>query len=565
MTELAKRCLASWKKFAPGWEIKLWKSEDFGLKGPFIEECRAKKLWGFVSDPVRYAALCEYGGVYLDLDVELVGSLESLGSFEWVASEEGVRGETWVNPGSGIALEKGSPFAKRMIDYYATHKWEGKTGGQIFAQVNGERMVDGLPTISGLRVLPKDIMSPIGIDGKLRKTERTVGIHWYAGSWFTKKQKVVRWLSRHGFQWLINLRLKFISHVEVKRGRKDPLKILYQWTGLTSYQGDCWRAMNNRAEIKVVVAVRGRDGVDFKAEEVLHGLDYLVIDESDKISVSVAEEKIKAWLGDWTPDVIYAAGWYNPVTKAVAYGKTWDRVPKVCGVDMPWRNTLKCWLAPLFLRRYAKRFKACYVPGAFCRKYCQWIGFKNIHTGLYAIDIKRFAASAAGSSLRTPTLEYQADPSSGTSALPRPLVYIGRQSQEKRVDLLEKGYEIYRRNGGVLPLKMYGKGCRDGFVRPEDVPGIMQNAAALVLCSDFDPWPLVLLEATASKCPVVASDKCTNYPELGRDWTIFKHGDKESLAAALLKIKPNTLDVSEYGCEKWVERTLKIFEEAAAK
>ena len=214
MNELARKCFASWRKFAPEFEIRIWTSRDFdGAEGgfsewPFVKTCRARKLWGFLSDPVRYAALHEFGGVYLDLDVELVAPLGPLvAAGEFVAGEEGMRGETWNNPGSGIALAKGSPFAKRMLEYYAGHDWEGRTGGSIFGEVNGERIVEGKPVFSGLRVLDKDVMSPIGMNGKLMRTGRTVAIHHYAGSWFTPRQRFARWLSHHGFQRLLDLRL----------------------------------------------------------------------------------------------------------------------------------------------------------------------------------------------------------------------------------------------------------------------------------------------------------------------------------------------------------------------
>ena len=333
------------------------------------------------------------------------------------------------------------------------------------------------------------------------------------------------------------------------------IKILYEWTGLTSYQGDAWRALaaSGEVELKVVVAVREeRDGVAFKAAEVLRDLDALVIGSSDRLSVREAERKIRDWLGVWRPDVIYAAGWYNPVTKAVAYAREWETVPKVAGVDMPWRWNFRCLVAPLVLRRYARRFKACYVPGIVSAKYCRWIGFKNVRTGLYAIDTERFRRETAQAK-REPDGEY--------------FLYIGRNSSEKRIDLLEAGYAKFRARSlaaGVAapPLRMYGKGCRDGFVEPKDVPRLMARAKAFILASDFDPWPLVLLEATAAGCPVVASDRCTNAPELGRDWTVFRHGDPDDLARALTEVKPNELDVSEYGCARWVERTLALFREA---
>jgi len=64
----------------------------------------------------------------------------------------------------------------------------------------------------GLLVLPPEVMSPIGIDGKMHRTEKTVGIHWYAMSWTSPTRRIARWLNWHGCRWMIDWALK------VKRG-----------------------------------------------------------------------------------------------------------------------------------------------------------------------------------------------------------------------------------------------------------------------------------------------------------------------------------------------------------
>lgn len=333
------------------------------------------------------------------------------------------------------------------------------------------------------------------------------------------------------------------------------MKILFVWTGLTSYMGDCWRALAQEAgvELKVVVAVRERDGVAFKAESVLKKLDYEIVEED---AGHLAE--LVGRYAEWKPDITFVVGWHNPVCRAFVEAEVFRAIRKVCCFDMPWRRKLRCFFAPFVLGRFLRRYDAAFVPGEFCAKYAKWLGFKTIYRGLFGIDTARFARGEAGEI-------------SG-SGRKRYFLYVGRNSPEKRLEDLKAAHDIYRRNGGTLELKMYGKDLPNGFVEPEEVPGLMRNAASFVLASDFDPWPLVLIEAMSAGCRVIASDKCTNWPELGKNWLRFKCGDVQALARAMGKVEEDAGDMSgrrsedlaiarRYDCSEWVGRVKMICEE----
>jgi glycosyltransferase involved in cell wall biosynthesis len=94
-----------------------------------------------------------------------------------------------------------------------------------------------------------------------------------------------------------------------------------------------------------------------------------------------------------------------------------------------------------------------------------------------------------------------------------------------------------------------------------------------VLASDFDPWPLVLLESMSAGCMIVASDRCTNRPELGKNWFVFKHGKPGELARELARVEKavsGDVDVirgenrnlaAQYDCAEWVKRVDSICRE----
>ena len=208
---------------------------------------------------------------------------------------------------------------------------------------------------------------------------------------------------------------------------------------------------------------------------------------------------------------------------------------------------MRCLVAPLVLGGFLRNYDAAFVPGGVCERYAKWLGFKKIFKGLFGIRTERFQ--------------------NGIGLDEKPyLLYVGRNSPEKRLDVLQEGFRLYRERGGKLELRLYGKGLANGFVDPEKVPGLMKSAAAFVLASDFDPWPLVLLESMSAGCIIVASDRCTNRPELGKNWLVFKHGKANELAKKLqqvenmlvgdnsVMIQENRNLAAQYDCHEWVKR-----------
>ncbi len=334
------------------------------------------------------------------------------------------------------------------------------------------------------------------------------------------------------------------------------MNILFVWTGLTSYMGDCWRelAKSSGVRLKVCVAVNAihADSTAFRKEDVLRGLDAIVVEDT-----ASQVEAVQDMCREMRPDVIFAVGWHSPVCRAVVESAAWSNVPKVCAFDMPWRWKLRCLVAPLVLGRRLKHYAAAYVPGQVCERYAKWLGFKKVFKGLFSIDTRRFTPGGARSEKKY-------------------FLYIGRYSPEKRLDVLAKAYQIYRDRGGRLPLMCYGKGeatkelrgvegiTVNDFVSPSEVPSLYHQAVSFVLTSDFDPWPLVLLEAMSAGCRIIASDRCMNRPELGASWIVFPHGDPEALARELLVMEKRTSDVTvpevvdTYDCRTWAVRTIDV-------
>jgi len=78
LTPLALKCIASWKKYLPDYELKLWNETNSPMQHHYVQEMYKQKKWAFVSDYIRFWALEKEGGIYLDTDTEVLKSFDSL-------------------------------------------------------------------------------------------------------------------------------------------------------------------------------------------------------------------------------------------------------------------------------------------------------------------------------------------------------------------------------------------------------------------------------------------------------------------------------------------------------
>ena len=218
---LVGRCCESWRRFAPDWKVRVWTLDEVRRAAstgeiapvpPFFEGAIGAKKWAFAADWVRFAVLLAEGGLYLDCDVELVKPLDA--PCEFVSSQWLPDGSVGLAP-EVISLDKGSAIAREMVDFYAGAPFDAKrTIGEIMSEVLHR-------TGLFLEVLPPEVFCPIGVDGVVHATERTIGIHHCEMSWAPIRRKIARWLSWHGMRPLVDwlLRLKRACR-SVGRGRQ---------------------------------------------------------------------------------------------------------------------------------------------------------------------------------------------------------------------------------------------------------------------------------------------------------------------------------------------------------
>lgn len=227
LPELVERCIASWHKFMPSWEFKAWTEENFDISAAprYVQEAYAAKKYAFVSDYVRLWALEKEGGVYLDTDVEVLRSLDTLlNDTAFIGLEESLA----LLPGTCVmGCEAHCLWVKDMLSTYNAVRFvreDGSLDMTTNVQRLGARMQEGglqkerkiqyLPQW-GLRVYTHDYFSPITSTRVMRKTKNTYAIHRYAGTWVDSKNSNFRnwWIVREIINFLIQIKryLKSIS------------------------------------------------------------------------------------------------------------------------------------------------------------------------------------------------------------------------------------------------------------------------------------------------------------------------------------------------------------------
>lgn len=110
-----KKCIESWKKYLPDYEIIEWNEDNFDIEyNDFTKQSYELKKYAFTSDVIRLYALYKEGGIYMDTDVEVYKPLDEF------LKEEGFTGFENINYPvcATMGAEKGNPIIKLMLDYY---------------------------------------------------------------------------------------------------------------------------------------------------------------------------------------------------------------------------------------------------------------------------------------------------------------------------------------------------------------------------------------------------------------------------------------------------------------
>ena len=205
LPELAQKCIASWRKFCPDYEIVEWNESNYDVtKNTYMRQAYENKRWGFVPDYARVDILYEHGGIYLDTDVELLKPLDELLEHSAFAGVE--QDSEYVALGLGFGAVPGHETIKALRDAYEDMQFvengvlnltpAPKINGTVLQKM-GYRFSNEVQTACDMTIFPSEYFCPINYTtGELTITEKTMAIHHYTASWYDESQRYAAGLKR---------------------------------------------------------------------------------------------------------------------------------------------------------------------------------------------------------------------------------------------------------------------------------------------------------------------------------------------------------------------------------
>lgn len=192
----ARKCINSWKKHLPDYEIKEWNEATFDINSNrYVKEAYENRKFAFVTDYVRLYALFHEGGIYMDTDVEV---LKSYDPFLEHNAFSGFENNNFVPTGM-MASEKNGIWVKELLDEYDNRSFV-KEDGSLDTTTNTVTITDNMirhgliqnntyQDFPGLVTMyPSDYFCPKDHStGLIHLTENSVCIHHFACSWLNHK------------------------------------------------------------------------------------------------------------------------------------------------------------------------------------------------------------------------------------------------------------------------------------------------------------------------------------------------------------------------------------------
>lgn len=226
--------IETWRKFCPDFEIKKWDESNFDVhSNMYCKEAYDAGKWAFVSDYARLKIIYEYGGVYLDTDVEMIKDIRQL--LKDGNGFIGFQNDIEVATGLGFAAEKRNKCVKSMLDVYEGRHFlleNGKfdllpcpaanTYGMIKCGLNISEVRDSnVIMIENIKVYTEKYFNPYDVEkGKMNVTDCTYTIHHYGASWNDVKTLYIRKIKKIIPKYFLKRRTNKIAIENINKIRR---------------------------------------------------------------------------------------------------------------------------------------------------------------------------------------------------------------------------------------------------------------------------------------------------------------------------------------------------------
>lgn len=216
-SELSMKCIHSWEKFCPDYEIVEWNEDNFDVElNAYTKMCYEEKKFAFLSDYARLKILQKYGGFYFDTDVEIVRPIDELRTHPAFI---GFETNEYVNTGEGFGAEPHNRAVTALLSEYNI-LLDGLHGTRGCPILNTQALLKlglvqngSFQNLEDIVVYPPQYFNPYDDSlGKLRVAPETYSIHWYAKSWMKRSTVIRSYLSKPFHRLVRKLNAKEEKH-----------------------------------------------------------------------------------------------------------------------------------------------------------------------------------------------------------------------------------------------------------------------------------------------------------------------------------------------------------------
>lgn len=187
-------CISSWYEHLQDYEIVEWNEKNLDIEelcqnNKFLAECRNRKLWAFMADYLRLYVLYQYGGIYMDTDVQVLKSFDDLLhnkvfiGYEYFSKDR----DDFITHGTGvIGSEPNNPIIKKCLDFYDQEIWD--TDVYFIPTIFTLMFKESNPM--DYKIYPVDYFAPYDYRKSFNPaciTTNTHTIHWFAANWRENK------------------------------------------------------------------------------------------------------------------------------------------------------------------------------------------------------------------------------------------------------------------------------------------------------------------------------------------------------------------------------------------
>lgn len=189
-------CIETWKKILPDYKIQVWNESncDINQAPDFVKKAYSEKKWAFVSDYFRLHVLVEYGGIYLDTDVKVLKKFDDLLNLDFFCSFESEKTLCTAIIGSS----KNNDLLKGFLNTYNNKSFDETPNSFLLFDYFKLTEFKHLDICKEYKInqnaviFPYFYFSPIDFyNGKNKANKFTYCIHFYKGTWKSKKQKLL--------------------------------------------------------------------------------------------------------------------------------------------------------------------------------------------------------------------------------------------------------------------------------------------------------------------------------------------------------------------------------------